>query len=179
MTTVVSIYQAGESLYRIFDKVCIIYDGKMAYFGPANQAKQYFINMGFEPAPRQTTADFLVAVTDPNGRIVRSGFDSRTPRLAIEFAQHFRHSKIAELNRQDVETYLQEFVDNKEKMEVYQSSAQQTHAAHTRRGSPYIISLPMQVRALMVRRLQILKGGYVAQVIQTMYVRKAHSCFPL
>jgi ABC-type multidrug transport system ATPase subunit len=61
MTTIVSIYQAGESLYELFDKVCVVYEGKMAYFGPANQAREYFIEMGYEPANRQTTADFLVA----------------------------------------------------------------------------------------------------------------------
>lgn len=61
LSTIISIYQAGEQLYETFDKVCIVYDGKMAYFGPANQARQYFIDMGYEPAHRQTTADFLVA----------------------------------------------------------------------------------------------------------------------
>ena len=61
MTTIVSIYQAGESLYELFDKVCVIYEGRMAYFGPANKARQYFIDLGYEPANRQTTADFLVA----------------------------------------------------------------------------------------------------------------------
>ena len=34
----------------------------MAYFGPARDApRQYFIDMGYEPQDRQTTADFLVA----------------------------------------------------------------------------------------------------------------------
>jgi ATP-binding cassette subfamily G (WHITE) protein 2 (SNQ2) len=33
----------------------------MAYFGLADHARQYFIDLGFEPAHRQTTADFLVA----------------------------------------------------------------------------------------------------------------------
>jgi ATP-binding cassette, subfamily G (WHITE), member 2, SNQ2 len=61
MTTIVSIFQAGESLYELFDKVCVIYDGRMAYFGPANKARQYFMDLGYEPANRQTTADFLVA----------------------------------------------------------------------------------------------------------------------
>jgi ATP-binding cassette subfamily G (WHITE) protein 2 (SNQ2) len=45
-TTIVSIYQAAESLYRYFDKVCVIYAGRMAYFGPAGQARQYFMDMG-------------------------------------------------------------------------------------------------------------------------------------
>lgn len=60
-STIVSIYQAGESLYEHFDKVCVLYEGRMAYFGRADQARQYFIDLGYEPAHRQTTADFLVA----------------------------------------------------------------------------------------------------------------------
>ena len=60
-STVVSIYQAGESLYEHFDKVCVIFQGRMAYFGRADQARQYFIDLGYDPAHRQTTADFLVA----------------------------------------------------------------------------------------------------------------------
>ena len=61
MTTIVSIYQAGELLYELFDKVCVIYEGRMVYYGRADKARQYFIDMGYEPANRQTTADFLVA----------------------------------------------------------------------------------------------------------------------
>ena len=45
-TTAVAIYQAGELLYEYFDKVCVIYEGRMAYYGPASEARQYFINMG-------------------------------------------------------------------------------------------------------------------------------------
>jgi ATP-binding cassette subfamily G (WHITE) protein 2 (SNQ2) len=46
MTTIVSIYQAGDPLYKHFDKVCLINEGKMAYFGPADKARQYFVDMG-------------------------------------------------------------------------------------------------------------------------------------
>ena len=63
VTTVVSIYQAGEQLFDLFDKVCLIYEGKMAYFGPAKDAKRHFMDMGYEPQNRQTTPDFLVACT--------------------------------------------------------------------------------------------------------------------
>ena len=61
LSTIVSIYQAGESLYEHFDKVCVIYQGRMAFFGRADKAREYFIELGYEPAHRQTTADFLVA----------------------------------------------------------------------------------------------------------------------
>lgn len=60
-STIVSLYQASELLYDEFDKVCVVSDGKMVYFGPTEEARQYFIDMGYEPANRQTTADYLVA----------------------------------------------------------------------------------------------------------------------
>lgn len=47
----------------------------MAYFGPAKDARQYFIDMGYEPANRQTTPDFLVSVTDPGGRSERKFYE--------------------------------------------------------------------------------------------------------
>lgn len=46
LTSILSLYQAGESLYKHFDKVCLLYEGRMVYYGPADQAKQYFIDMG-------------------------------------------------------------------------------------------------------------------------------------
>jgi len=36
---VASLYQASENLYELFDKVCVIYEGRMAYFGPADRAR--------------------------------------------------------------------------------------------------------------------------------------------
>jgi len=61
LTTIMALYQAGDSLYDVFDKTCVLYEGQMVYFGPAHLARQYFIDIGFQPAPRQTTSDFLVS----------------------------------------------------------------------------------------------------------------------
>jgi len=44
--TIVSIYQASQTIYQHFDKVCVIYEGRMAYYGPVDAAKDYFIGMG-------------------------------------------------------------------------------------------------------------------------------------
>lgn len=38
-STIVAIYQAGESLYQHFDKVCVIYEGRQVFFGPADKAR--------------------------------------------------------------------------------------------------------------------------------------------
>lgn len=166
----VSIYQAGESLYEVFDKVCLIYDGKMVYYGPANLAREYFINMGYEPANRQTTADFLVAVTDPNGRIVRKGFEKTAPRTAEEFAAHYRNSYVAQLNHEDMESYRREFVQPPERTSAFIAGAKAEHATTMSNKSSYVISIPMQVRAVISRRISILKGNMGAEIINTLYV---------
>lgn len=167
ITNIVSIYQAGEQLYELFDKVCIIYEGKMAYFGPADQARQYFIDMGYEPAHRQTTADFLVAVTDPAGRITRSTHSGAPPPAsAIEFAEHFKRSKIGQSNREEMEQYRAKFVNKPERALAYKESARAERAKRARRASPYTISIPMQARAVMMRRVQIIKGSTAQQFIQ-------------
>ncbi|KAH7882924.1 ABC-2 type transporter-domain-containing protein [Phlebopus sp. FC_14] len=165
-TTIVSIYQAGEQLYNLFDKVCVINEGKMVYFGPAKDARQYFIDMGYEPQNRQTTADFLVAVTDPNGRKFRQGFQNTVPRSADEMAAYFRVSRLGQLNRSSMDSYYTDYVNKPGLKKVYAMSAAGEHARHAPKNHSYTISIPMQVRAVMHRRWQILKGDWVTHTVQ-------------
>jgi ATP-binding cassette subfamily G (WHITE) protein 2 (SNQ2) len=123
----------------MFDKVCLIYEGRMVYFGPADRARQYFIDMGYVPANRQTTPDFLVSVTDPNGRTAAdepqgaSGSNSRPiPRNALEFEAYYRDSEIRKINLEDIQSYKSEFVDKENLVQSYKESARQEKARHTR-----------------------------------------------
>ncbi|EJD01720.1 uncharacterized protein FOMMEDRAFT_111764 [Fomitiporia mediterranea MF3/22] len=189
LTSIVSIYQASELLYNLFDKVCVINEGRMVYFGPASDARKYFIEQGWEPANRQTTADFLVAVTDPGGRTVRDGYEARVPRTADEMVSAFQRHSLAQQNRQEIAEFLATNVItdvdpddplagkglpsvpalSKEEKEIrrrsYVQSAQAERAKHARPESPYTISIANQIREVMVRRVQILKGDWTASVI--------------
>ena len=163
-----SVYQASENIYDLFDKVCVIYEGRMVYYGPTSLAREYFVDMGYQPANRQTTPDFLVAVTDPNARIVREGYESHVPRTADEFVVHYHKSNIWQINQEDMDTYLREFVSKARRASPYMESAWAEHATTSKTKSAYVISIPMQIRAVMVRRLQILRGnagGQIAQVV--------------
>jgi len=184
LTTIVSIYQAGEQLYDLFDKVCVIAEGRMAYFGPAKAARQYFIDMGYEPHNRQTTADFLLAgtfslllqqhsfshswssVTDPIGRRIRPGFEGTVPITADQMATHFQASQLGHLNRQTIEEYRALHVGNPERKASYRQSALMEHSRHAPKRNSYTISIPMQVRAVMVRRVQVIKGDFTAHAVQ-------------
>lgn len=56
-TNIVSLYQASDNIYDLFDKVCLIDEGRMVYFGPAHEAKAYFEGLGYACPPRSTTPE--------------------------------------------------------------------------------------------------------------------------
>ncbi|PWN90960.1 hypothetical protein FA10DRAFT_267384 [Acaromyces ingoldii] len=167
-TTIASIYQAGESLTRMFDKVTLLYEGRQIFFGPVEEALGYFYEMGYEPHHRQTTADFLVSLTDPYARIVRPGFESRAPRTAQEFEHYWRESQLGKRCHEETTAYLEELRQlNKDETykRDYTSLFKQDKAKHTRPNSRFIISWPQQIRLAIKRRAQVLVGDLPTQSI--------------
>ena len=61
--------------------------------------------MGFEPAPRQTTANFLTSLTSPAERIVKPGFEDKTPCTAAEFVSAWKQSPEYAALIRDIEVY--------------------------------------------------------------------------
>ena len=43
----VAIYQASQGIYDLFDKAIVLYEGRQIYFGPADEAREYFEGMGW------------------------------------------------------------------------------------------------------------------------------------
>jgi ATP-binding cassette subfamily G (WHITE) protein 2 (PDR) len=82
-----------------------LYEGRQIYFGEIHAAKEYFINMGFECPPRQTTADFLTSITSPAERIVREGFLGSTPFTPDEFALAWNKSDDRAQLLQDIDEF--------------------------------------------------------------------------
>ncbi|PWN48587.1 putative SNQ2-ABC transporter [Violaceomyces palustris] len=167
MTTVASIYQAGEGLTQLFDKVLVLNEGKQIYFGPMSEAADYFKEMGFLPQDRQTTADFLVACTDAMGRRIKEGWESRVPKTPEEQAAYWRNSRQGKASHQEVEEYYKQLSghNTEEDAKRYKAIAREDKALHVRKGSPYIISWPMQVRLAIKRRAQIVWGDIATQIV--------------
>ena len=108
ISTSVALYQAGESLYDLFDKVILIDEGKCLYYGSSGKAVAYFEDLGFIRPPRWTTADFLTSVSDRHERQVREGWEDRIPRSAEQFEAAFKKSDMFQVNLQDVQAFEQE-----------------------------------------------------------------------
>ncbi|KAF4978793.1 hypothetical protein FZEAL_4883 [Fusarium zealandicum] len=158
-TTLVTLYQAGEGIYELMDKVLVIDQGREIFSGPANKAKQYFIDLGFECPERQTTADFLTAITDPNERRFRPGFEHRTPRTPEELEAAFRNSQNYQDLLADVAAYKESLHQSDyQDAKRFQGAVQDSKSKHVSDKSSYTISFPRQVIACTRREAWLLFG---------------------
>jgi ABC-type multidrug transport system ATPase subunit/ABC-type multidrug transport system permease subunit len=152
ISTSVSLYQAGESLYELVDKVLLIDGGKCLYFGPSEKAKQYFLDLGFECPDRWTTADFLTSVSDKHERSIRSGWEHRIPRSPDEFFNAYRKSDIYRENIADMEGFEEEVRRRVEEREA--ATAQSKKPVENN----YTLAFHQQVIACTKRQFLIMIG---------------------
>lgn len=118
VSTLVALYQAAESLYKMFDKVILIEDGKCAYFGRTQDAKAYFERLGFECSPRWTTPDFLTSVSDQHARRVKSGWEDRVPRSAEDFETAYLKSDVHQAALEEIEEFEKELESRRKDCET-------------------------------------------------------------
>lgn len=152
-TTLVTLYQAGEGIYQLMDKVLVIDDGRMVFQGPAGEAKQYFQDLGFYCPDRQTTADFLTSVTDPTERRFREGYEDKAPRTPEDLEKAFRSSDNYKKVLADVEDYERglEKTEHANAREFKQSVKEQKSRTVSKKSS-YTVSY---LRQVMVRFFQV------------------------
>ncbi|KAK3906089.1 ABC-2 type transporter-domain-containing protein [Staphylotrichum tortipilum] len=157
-TACVSIYQAPQSAYDLFDKTLVLYEGRQIYFGRADEARQYFINMGFDCPSRQTTPDFLTSMTSPQERIVRKGFEAKAPRTPDEFAAAWRNSPEYKALQDEIEDYKATHPLNGPDAEAFRASKQAQQARGQRLKSPFTLSYVQQVKLCLWRGWRRLIG---------------------
>lgn len=150
ISTSVALYQAGESLYDLFDKVVLIDEGKCLYYGPTEDAAAYFENLGFSRPARWTTADFLTSVTDEHEREITPGFEDRIPRSAEQFEDAYRQSELYRSNCMDIEAFEQEV--EQQRKERLESATKATKEKN------YTLPFHKQVAACTHRQFLIMLG---------------------
>jgi len=158
-TTITTLYQAGEGIYELMDKVLVIDQGRMLYQGPASEARQYFVDLGFYAPPRQTTADFLTSICDPVARQFREGYEDRCPKTAEELEQVFRASPAYKKVLQDVKDFEQHLKETGHvDARVFQESVQQSKSRRVGSQSNYTVSFWKQVLACTRREFWLVWG---------------------
>ncbi|KAJ5772773.1 hypothetical protein N7457_007669 [Penicillium paradoxum] len=167
--TLLTLYQASDAIYELVDKVLLIDEGRMLYQGPANEAKGYFEDLGYECADMQTTSDFLTSITLPERRQFRAGWENRSPKGPIELEAAFRQSAAFA----KIETAVKSYEDRKfttktsetypadsdcDSVEEFKKTVQSDKSRFVSSKSPYTISLFRQVVLCTKRQIWQLKG---------------------
>jgi ABC-type multidrug transport system ATPase subunit/ABC-type multidrug transport system permease subunit len=67
-TVVLTIHQPRSSIYKMFDQLMLLSEGRVMYFGAASQATAYFAQCGFECPAQYNPGDFLIDVTSMDYR---------------------------------------------------------------------------------------------------------------
>jgi ATP-binding cassette subfamily G (WHITE) protein 2 (SNQ2) len=158
-TTFVTLYQAGEGIYEVMDKVVVIDQGHCIYQGPAREARQYFIDLGFHCPERQTTADFLTAVTDSTERQYREGYEDRAPKTPEELEKSFRDSDmhrrlLSEIKEYEEDLKKSEYSDAKQ----FEGAVRESKSKTVRKKSPFTVSFIRQVLACTQREFWLTMG---------------------
>ncbi|KAF3761700.1 ABC transporter CDR4 [Cryphonectria parasitica EP155] len=157
-TACVSIYQAPQSAYDLFDKAAVLYEGRQIFFGRADAAKQYFINLGFECPARQTTPDFLTSMTSPQERIVRPNFEGKAPRTPDEFAECWKNSAEYKQLQAEIEAYKTEHPIDGPDAEAFRAHRRAHQSKNNRSKSPYTLDYWQQVKLCLWRGWKRLMG---------------------
>ncbi|AMD22130.1 HGL210Cp [Eremothecium sinecaudum] len=157
-SSLVTLYQASERIYQLFDKVTVLYEGRQIYFGDVLSAKEYFQRLGYVCPSRQSTTEFLTSVTDPNGyHEVLEGYEDLVPRTAAEFEERWRSSPEYQRLKSDTEEY-KALYNSEQTREQLKRSKLQKKSKFSRKKSSYTLSFAEQVRLCTVRGFQRIYG---------------------
>ncbi|ETW86786.1 ABC transporter [Heterobasidion irregulare TC 32-1] len=155
-TTFVTLYQAGEGIYDLFDKVMILNQGRQVYLGSPSEARAWFEELGYRSLPRQSTADYLTGCTDPNERQFAPGrSELNVPSTPEALEQAYLASKTAKKVRTVLEDYKRTMETEKNDQEAFRASVADDKKRGVSRKSPYTLSLFDQVKALTRRQFQV------------------------
>ncbi|TFL02988.1 pleiotropic drug resistance ABC transporter [Pterulicium gracile] len=152
-STFVTLYQAGEGIYDLFDKVLVIDKGRQVYFGSPKEARAYFEDLGYKSLPRQSTADYLTGCTDTNERQFAPGRSkNNVPSTPEDLERAFLQSKTSHGMVRDMKDFKQRMELDKHDQDTFRQAVLEDKKKRVSKKSPYTVSIIGQVRALTIRK---------------------------
>lgn len=86
-TVISTIHQPRSSIFALFDQLCLLSEGRVMYFGPANDAVPYFAALSFRSPAQFNPADFFLDLLsiDPRSADLELNTYARVDFLANKF----------------------------------------------------------------------------------------------
>uniref|UniRef100_A0A8B9JQL4 ATP-binding cassette, sub-family G (WHITE), member 2d n=1 Tax=Astyanax mexicanus TaxID=7994 RepID=A0A8B9JQL4_ASTMX len=86
-TIIMSIHQPRYSIYRLFDSLTLLVSGRLVYHGPAQNALDYFSNIGYACEAHNNPADFFLDVINGDSIAVTMAKLQNAEGISIEFEE--------------------------------------------------------------------------------------------
>ncbi|KAJ4194416.1 hypothetical protein NW755_003170 [Fusarium falciforme] len=164
LASIVTLYQAGNGIYDLFDKVLVLDEGKEVYYGPLKEARPFMESMGFICQHGANVADYLTGVTVPTERDVRPEFENRFPRNADMLRAEYEKSPIYQ--RMIAEYDYPTTNAAKERTRLFKEGVRQEKDKKLADKDPMTVGFVQQVKACVQRQYQILLGDKATFIIK-------------
>jgi ATP-binding cassette, subfamily G (WHITE), member 2, SNQ2 len=164
IATIVTLYQAGNGIYNLFDKVLVLDKGKQIYYGPMQGARPFMEELGFVCDDAANVADFLTGVTVPTERHIKEGYHDQFPRTADEIRSHYLKSPIKTEMEKEY-NYPETDIADANTQDFQEAVSYDKHKSLPK-GSTLTTSFVSQVQACVIRQYQILWGDKATFIIK-------------
>lgn len=156
LTTIVTLYQAGNGIYDLFDKVLVLDEGQQIFYGPAPLAKPFMEGLGFGYTDGANVSDYLTGITVPTERMILPGYEGSFPRNSNELRGIYQKSDICQnamLEYDYASTPLAEKLTN-----AFKDSVAFEKNTSLPKGSPLTTAFHHQLKICITRQYQIIWG---------------------
>ncbi|KAF3403640.1 Brefeldin A resistance protein [Penicillium rolfsii] len=155
LTTIVTLYQAGNGIFDLFDKVLVLDKGKQIFYGPRPEAQPFMENLGFVCRPGANIGDYLTGITVPTERLINPSYTT-FPENADAFLQIYDGS----VTRKNME---KEYIyptspEAQVNTEAFRASVAFEKQDGVGDKTPMTVTFPQQVWTCVKRQYQITFG---------------------
>ncbi|KAK0389922.1 hypothetical protein NLU13_3495 [Sarocladium strictum] len=179
LTSIVTLYQAGNGIYNLFDKVLILDEGKQTFYGPLKEARPYMESLGFVCSHGANVADYLTGITVPTERRIHPDRHNNFPRNADELRAEYEKSPIYQRMIAEYDYPTQQSVA--EQTRQFQEAVRLEKDKRLAHTSPMTVGFVTQVKTCIQRQYQILLGDkatfFVKQISTVVQALIAGSLF--
>lgn len=156
LSTIATLYQAGNGIYDLFDKVLVLDEGREIFFGEREAARPFMEELGFLCDDSANVADFLTGVTVPTERAIKPGFEDSFPRTAAAIQESYDKSSIKKYMETSYDFPSSE--DAKNFTIEFQEAIKQDKHKSLPKKSPLTTPINTQIINCIIRQYQIIWG---------------------
>ncbi|KAJ5163927.1 uncharacterized protein N7500_005757 [Penicillium coprophilum] len=163
-TIITTTYQAGNGIYDQFDKVLVLAEGHVTYYGPRRMARKYFEDLGFICPKGANVADFLTSVTVVTERTIRPGWEEKVPNTPEDFESCYQNSSICKDQMASIVDPEKLSYEAEDLKLAVSSEKRKQHLP--RNSSVYTANLWDQIAACALRQFQVIWGDKLSLFVK-------------